>query len=214
MKIVYIHYAFSDAGLTPAVASKHASFAAGTLAERFQLPLDQVHVVHRARLPEEAPIQLSCYKGKSETCPIAMAVAAKLVLPHLRNARRLLGLACGPEYILDDSLTGLLALQSPLTGWEPGDDLWRDDCVLGLLASGASLVDVDARAAWLRVQAAAATVPLDKHARTAGGLFAPSNWTKQAIEAVDSLDIGQAAAALLEHRRAEVAGLLLAKGAK
>lgn len=199
MKIVYIHYAFSDAGLAPAVAAKHASFAAGILAKRFQLPLDQVHVVHRPRLPETAPFQLSCYKGKSETCPIAQVYAAKLVLPHLRRAHR--HTEQGPALI---------------AAWAPGIEPALDDDVLETLAAGVELPADDARVQWLHTQVTAATVPSDKYARSAGGRYASGNRTRPALDLPDVADcprnIGQLAAALLEHRRAEVLSLL-AKGA-
>jgi hypothetical protein len=212
----FIHYAFSSAGLPAAVAEKHATFAARALARRFELPLEAIHVVHRPRLPEDAPFQLSCYKGKSETCPLAMAVAAKLVLPHLRNARLLLGLPCGPEYLADENLTDLLASSAPLVGWQPGLDLQRDECVLGLLAVGMRLPENDERARWVQAQAAAATTQRDKHARRAGGRFALGNRMRQALVLPgdsSALDIGQVAAALLKHRRDEVVALV-AGGAK
>lgn len=207
MNITYIHYAFCDAGLTPAVAEKHASYAAAVLCRMFSLPPDQVHVVHRARLPENEPIQFSCYKGKSPDYA-SMALAAKRVLPHLRRLRQLAGLPCGPEYFLDDELTDLLASSSPFADWEPGADVLRDECVLGLLATGTRLPEDDSRAQWLRAQAAAAAAVALPHTC--------SRYARKALQLagdVFSLDIGQVAAALLEHRRNQVAELL-AKGAK
>lgn len=198
MSLRYIHYAFSSAGLPPAVAEKHTTFAARALAKRFELPLEAIHVVHRPRLPEDAPFQLSCYKGKSETCPLSMAVAAKIVLPHLRRARR-------------HAVNGPALVQS----WEPGQELLLDDEVLETLAFGVqppSQEQVD----WLLRQAASASAPRDKYARGAGGHFASGNRTRPALDLPgdsSALDIGQVAAALLKHRRDEVVALV-AGGAK
>lgn len=203
--VTYIHYAFSSDELPLAVAEKHASFATSALAEHFKLPLSEVHVKHAARLPEDAAHQLSCYVGKSETCPVAMVTAARLVLPHLRNARKLLCLPCGPEYIVDDNFIELVAAPS-LAGWKPGENIMLDDCALGLLATGARLPDTGL-VAWLRTQALSAALPREKLTRLSGGKFAPANRTAPALD-IKNLSISQLAAALLEHRRAEVSRLL------
>lgn len=193
MSLRYIHYAFSSAGLPPAVAEKHATFAAGALAKRFELPLEAIHVVHRPRLPEDAPFQLSCYKGKSETCPLAMAVAAKLVLPHLWRARR---------HVKD--------APALLASWQPGEDVLLDEDVLETLALGVEPPRQE-QVDWLLCQAAAAVAPRDTYARGAGGRYASGNRTRPALELpgdAATLDIGQVAAALLKHRRDEVAALV------
>ena len=197
MSLRYIHYAFSSAGLPATVAEKHTTFAARALAKRFELSLEAIHVVHRPRLPEDAPFQLSCYKGKSETCPLAMAVAAKIVLPHLRRARR-------------------HAVEGPavVAAWKPGQELLLDDEVLDTLAFGVQPPSQE-QVEWLLRQAAAASAPRDKYARGAGGHFASGNRTRPALDLPGDaeLDIGQVAAALLKHRRDEVAALV-AGGAK
>ena len=191
----YIHYAFSSAGLPATVAEKHTTFAARALAKRFELPLEAIHVVHRPRLPEDAPFQLSCYKGKSETCPLAMAVAAKLVLPHLRRARR--HAEEGPAVV---------------AAWEPGQELLLDDEVLETLAFGVQPPSQE-QVEWLMRQAASAAVNRDKYARSAHGYFTSGNRTRPALELPADADIGQVAAALLKHRRDEVVALV-AGGAK
>lgn len=87
-KIQAVYYAFCARGLTPALVSAHATFACEQLAARLGLEPAAINVVSKNKLPEDAEFQLTAYETNSSTTPPGTAFAAKIVLPHLRWAKR------------------------------------------------------------------------------------------------------------------------------
>lgn len=129
-----INYAFPSSGLSASAAAQHAVFARERLAEYFGLSPEVVRVKHSERLPGDVPMMLTCYTGTSKTDNEAMIVAAKLVLPHLRESQ--------------ERCSG--ALSEDWADWLPGSDIDADERFLGYITAGFDAHATTGQTAWLR----------------------------------------------------------------
>lgn len=126
-----IYYAFDSTGLPDALAAAHIDYVKRALSALFCIDDSEVRAIARPRLSEGAPFQLTAYETDSRTSAVAMAVAAKAVLPHLHKTQRLASL---------------------VAGWVPGVDLAADEAGLAGVAGGGAAFTPDQRV-WAEVQA-------------------------------------------------------------
>ncbi|MNU44065.1 hypothetical protein D3C71_328700 [compost metagenome] len=117
--VQFVYYAFDGGPLTEPLIERHVSHAKAALQSLFDLSDDAVKVVAKKRASPGQEFQLTCYVGRSETDAAAMVLAAKAVLPHLRET---LGVA---ERTAKEA-----------GGWSLGEDEERDERVLEGLADG------------------------------------------------------------------------------
>lgn len=119
MKLSHINYGFSTEGMNPVLVERHSVFVRERLATLFNIDRSAIHITAKARLPEGVPFSLTCYATRSESCPVAMAMAAKHCLPHLQDMRK-----------LGEDSYWAVAL------WNPGEDAAKDMEAVGAIAEG------------------------------------------------------------------------------
>lgn len=129
-----INYAFPLTGLNETVALQHAEFARERLSEHFNIDPESVRVSFKDRLPGDAPLMLTCYSGTSKTDSEAMIVAAKVVLPNLRECLSRCSAADADDW----------------ERWVPGADADADARFVAHIAAGFSHKATTGQKEWLR----------------------------------------------------------------
>lgn len=83
--VTKVVYQFSDAGVPARLLEGHARDVKITLGFMFGVRMHNVLISSKPSVSKEHNFSLSCYVSDSETSPPALALAAKAVLPLLRN---------------------------------------------------------------------------------------------------------------------------------
>lgn len=133
-KLSKISFSFVADKVNPALLRDRIATVCIELCKHFGLTPDAVNIAHKKRLPDDAPFVLNCYGQNGKPDYVAMASAARIVLP-------------GIEDLVETSEH----FRSRVTGWSAGKDLGKDIGALWLVARG-----------YHRTQDGVDDLPLDK----------------------------------------------------
>ena len=119
-KLSKINFTFTANGINPALLRDYIAKSQRDLCECFELPADAVRVVHKKRLPDDAPFSLGCYGLNGKPDYDAFPRAARILLPSLRLlAAESMGIH---SYVHET--------------WSPGESLAADLAASELIAKG------------------------------------------------------------------------------
>lgn len=119
-KLSKISFSFVADKVNPALLRDYIAKSQRDLCEYFELPAAAVQVVHKKRLPDDAPFSLGCYGLNGKPDYDAFPRAARILLPSLR--------------LLAAESTALFL--NVHEGWSPGESLATDIAATELIAKG------------------------------------------------------------------------------